>query len=367
MASVQFFDSILERNIHDSFESSLSFVLMILMTMGTHHHVIFYLLGSVNLTARQKKNLILACWQIKTFLILTSTCKQRIFLNGIRLPRFRKRDFYVFQQRACWKMLERSESCFSAGSMEYSFKWWNKFCCNMISIPSLEMLQDTVKEIPVSMFLKYVRIERYRLERFKTATLLLQMVNLLRDDQNIMSFLRIKGSPNKLFRIWKRIVYIGDSNAVPHNSDYHLFRNPDDIIFLLVIFISLNAGLIEKLMYYVKTMNDPSKPIPIDRDILNGMIQILYSECRSSEGLGDLQKLLQEPEKRLGPRNLCDFIEVFPILQHRNFWQSSLHYVLSAKDSSPLLVNKKSLDFQYIFARFHECFCLFLENLPQNL
>ncbi len=83
-----------------------------------------------------------------------------------------------------------------------------------------------------------------------------------------------------------------------------------------------------------------------------------HSECRSSEGLGDLQKLLEEPEKRLGPCNLCDFIEVLPILQHRVFWDLSFHYVLS---------NKTSLDCKFIFARFHECFCLFLENLPQNL
>ena len=365
MASVQLFDSILNRS--DPFELSLPFVLMILMTMRTHHDVIFYLLGSVNLTAWQKKNLILACWQVRTFFILTSTSKKRIFLNGIRLPRFRERYFYVFLQRACWNMLKRSESCYNAGSMEHSFKWWNKFYCNGISIPSLEMLQDTVKELPVSMFLKYGRIERYRLERFKTATLLLQMVDLLRENQNIFSFLRIKGSPERLFRIWKKMVYIGCSDRVPHDSDYHLLRNPDDIIFLLVIFISLNDSLIEKLTYFVKTMNDPRKPIPIDCSILKEMIKILHNECRSSEGLGDLQKLLQEPEKRLGPRNLCDFIEVLPILQHKVFWDLSFHYVLLAKESSPLLVNKKSLDLQYIFARFHQCFCLFLENLPQNL
>jgi hypothetical protein len=185
------------------------------------------------------------------------------------------------------------------------------------------------------------------------------MFYLLRENQ------KIQGSPEELFRLWKKKVFIGDSDGNPHDNDHYLFRDPHDIIFLLVIFISLNADLFDKLTEFVRTDNEFREPIPIESCTIDEMRQILYSECRSAEGLGDLAKLMKIPSPRL--RDVTDFIEVFPILQYKRFWDKSFHYVLSAKDSSRLLVNKISLDFENVFDRFRQCFFLFLENLPQNL
>jgi hypothetical protein len=127
----------------------------------------------------------------------------------------------------------------------------------------------------------------------------------------------------------------------------------------------LNDDLFDKLTEFVRTDNESRELIPIESRIIDKMISILYSECRNAEGLGDLAKLLKIPRPSL--RSLNDFIEVFPILQYRNFWDKSFHYVLSAKDSSRLLVNKISLEFENVFNRFHQCFCFFLDNQPENL
>ena len=112
-----------------SFDSSLSFVLMILMTIGTHHDVLFYLLCGVNLTSRQKKNLILASLQMRTFLTLTEetnrhspqnrfllvrTCKRMISRKRNTLPR---RYFPYFNMRACSKMLVNSKFGYKHGRM----------------------------------------------------------------------------------------------------------------------------------------------------------------------------------------------------------------------------------------------------------
>jgi hypothetical protein len=348
-----------------SFDSSLSFILMILMTLGTHHEVLFYLLYGVNLTARQKKNLILASLQMRVFLNLTEgtncdskqnrfllvrTCKRRIRRSNTLL----RQNFSYFNMRACNKMLEISK---------FGYKYYKHG--RMISyyigmkIPSLEILRNVMEDLPVSKFSKYLRMNKDSLQRLKVATLLLQMATLLRENHVIQC------SPEKLFRTWKKVVYIGDSNKNPNDGEHYLFRDRHDIIFLLVIFISLNADLFDKLTEFVETDMDSCDPIPIDSGIIDQMRKILYTECRNAEGLDKLVIYLQEPKPR--QRDLCGFIEIFPILQYGNFWDKSFHYVLSAKDSSRILVNEISLDSENVFNRFHQCFCLFLENLPQNL
>lgn len=365
MIPVHFLDFLLDNpnfQSSPSFDSSLSFILMILMTMGTHHDVLFYLLCGVNLTARQKKNLILASLQMRVFLNLTEgincdsqqnrfllvrTCKKKKRKSNT-LPR---RNFPYFNMRACSKMLENSKFGYKHGRMISYYVG--------MKIPSLEILRNVMEDLPVSKFSKYLRMNEDSLQRLKVATLLLQMATFLRENHDI------QGYPEKLFRTWKKKVFIGHSDGNPHDDEYYLFRDPHDIIFLLVIFISLNADLFDKLIEFVETDMRPCDPIPIDSCIIDQMRKILYTECRNAEGLDKLAIYLQEPKPR--HRDLCDFIEVFPLLQYRNFWDKSFHYVLSAKDSSRLLVNKISLDFENVFNRFHQCFCLFLENLPQNL
>jgi len=365
MLLVHFLEFLLE---NPNFKPSLSFVLMILMTMGTHHDVLFYLLSSVNLTAQQKKNLILASLQMRTFLTLTEGTNCHSPQNRFLLVRTCKRwktrmntlphqYFPYFNMRACLKMLENSKYGYKHGRMI-------SYCIGM-NIPSLEILRNVMEELPVSKFSKYLRMNEDSLQGLKTANLLLQMVTLLRENHGIFSFLKIQGSPEELFRIWKKVVFIGDSNRKPHDDDHYLFRDPHDIIFLLVIFISLNDDLFNKLTEFVRTDNEFREPIPIESSTIDEMRQILYSECRSAEGLGDLAKLMKIPSPRL--RDVTDFIEVFPILQYKRFWDKSFHYVLSAKDSSRLLVNKISLDFENVFDRFHQCFFLFIENKPENL
>ena len=345
-----------------SFDSSLSFILMILMTMGTHHDVLFYLLCGVNLTSRQKKNLILASLQMRTFLTLTEETNRHSPQNRFLLVRTCKRlkpkmktlprrYFPYFNMRACSKMLVNSKFGYRHGR-------WISYYIGM-KIPSLQILRNVMEDLPVSKFSKYLEMNEDSLKRLKTANLLLQMATLLRENHDI------QGSPEGLFRMWKKVVYIGGSNRNPHDDEYYLFRDPHDIIFLLVIFISLNADLFDKLIEFVEADMRPCDPIPIDSRIIDQMRKILYTECRNAEGLGELAIYLQEPKP--SQRELCDFIEIFPILQYRNFWDKSFHYVLSAKDSSRLLVNENSLDFENVFDRFHQCFCLFLENLPQNL
>ena len=83
----------------------------------------------------------------------------------------------------------------------------------------------------------------------------------------------------------------------PGDDEYYLFRDPHDIIFLLVIFISLNADLFDKLTEFVRTDNESRDPIPIDSRIINQMRKILYTECRNGEGLGELAIFLQEPKQ----------------------------------------------------------------------
>lgn len=344
-----------------SFDSSLSFVLMILMTMGTHHDVLFYLLCGVNLTSRQKKNLILASLQMRTFLTLTEginchspqnrfllvrTCKRTITRKKNTLPR---KYFPYFNMIACTKMLANSKFGYKHGRMISYYIG--------MKLPSLEILRNVMEDLPVSKFSKYLEMNEDSLKRLKTANLLLQMATLLRENHDI------QGSPEELFKTWKKTVYIGGSNGNPHDDEYYLFRDPHDIIFLLVIFISLNADLFDKLTEFVRTDNESRDPILIDSRIMDQMRKILYTECRNGEGLGKLAIYLKEPSQR----DLCDFIEVFPIVQYNNFRNTSFHYVLSAKDSSRLLVNKSSLNFENVFDRFHQCFCLFLENFPQNL
>jgi len=87
---------------------------------------------------------------------------------------------------------------------------------------------------------------------------------------------------------------------------------------------------------------------------------ILYTECKSSAGLGESARLVSKP------CTIFDYVSFFSLrIYKKTAWDSSSYWhVLLKTSSSPSLVCRKPLGHEDRFEQFHQCFLRFLENLP---
>jgi len=369
-------------NGHPHFRRFPSFVLIILMTMGIHHDIIFYLMGYVKLTYRQRKRLILARLQLQVYFMLTKNknsphdyAKANLILRNNRLlGKFLigSYQFHPFNVRVCNQMIS---ACESITSYLWSKQYMNLFECDRIFMPSLTEIRSMMTQVSNVRLFRFFEMNDIERQLLKSAIIILEMVTLLKKNEFVFTFLndlRNKRAPAKFFRIWKEIVYTGDSSGNPDSlgPDYQCIRLWKDVIFIWVLFLSLDPNFEMTLREYIDSDVRSYSPYSMETSTSEKMRDIFFSLSSRDVKTFDFEGLMNGT-----PYDFLDFLRFICDRRYgRDYYSTWLercrlyHYVLVTKNPRTfLLVNNKSLESENILERFQMCFNLFLENLPPDL
>ena len=189
--------SFLQLLLTPKYRESLPVVLMILMTRGIHHDVIFQLIFNVELTTREFQSLILISCQLRVFLKLTGLFKShQVLLNRTRKSTYTRQTSFVrffdyFTQKVMMKMLQRIHF---NGVLPLIFESYDN--CDDQEFPSLKILLGHRNSLPPKYGqLMSLSFSENRLHLLKTATELQEMVVSMRERYpELVIFLR--GNPN---------------------------------------------------------------------------------------------------------------------------------------------------------------------------
>lgn len=373
--------SLINGNPH--FKRFPSFVLIILMTMGTHHDIIFYLMGYVKLTYRQRKGLILARLQLQVYFMLTKRDKNSpricpwfklILRDKKHLDKFLigSYQFHPFNVRVCNQMIG---ACESIRSYLWSKQYMNLFQCDGIFMPSLTEISSIMTQVSNERLFRFFAMNDVERHLLKSAIIILEMVTLLKKNETVFSFLtdpRNKRAPAKFFRIWKEIVYAGDSSGNPdslgNGPDYQHIRLWQDVIFIWVLFLSLDPNFEMTLREYIDSDVRSYSPYSMATSTSEKMRDIFFSLSTDVKTF-DFEGLMNGTQ--------YDFLDFLRFIYDRRYrrdyylWLERgrlFHYVLTTKNPRTFLkVNDKSLESENILERSQMCLNLFLENLPPDL
>jgi hypothetical protein len=189
--------SFLQLLLTPKYRESLPVVLMILMTRGIHHDVIFQLIFNVELITRKFQSLILISCQLRVFLKLTGLFKShQVLLNRTRKSTYTRQTSFVrffdyFSQKVMMKMLKRIHF---NGVLPLIFESYDN--CDDQEFPSLKILLGHCNSLPPKYGqLMSLSFSENRLHLLKTATELQEMVVSMRERYpELVLFLR--GNPN---------------------------------------------------------------------------------------------------------------------------------------------------------------------------
>jgi hypothetical protein len=359
-----------------------SFVLIILMTMGTHHDIILYLMGYVKLTYRQRKRLILARLQLQVYFMLTKNknsphdyaMANLILRNNRLLGKFLigSYQFHPFNVRVCNQMIS---ACESIRSYLWSKQYMNLFECDRIFMPSLTEIRSIMTQVSNERLFRFFEMNDIERHLLKSAIIFQEMLTLLKKNETVVSFLtdpRNKRAPEKFFRIWKEIMYVGDSSGNPDSLglglDYQRIRLWQDVIFIWVLFLSLDPNFEMTLREYIDSDVPSYSPYSMATSTSEKMRDIFFSLSTDVKTF-DFEGLMNGTQY-----DFLDFLRFIYDRRYRRDYYSFLgrgrlfHYVLVTKNPRTfLLVNNKSLESENILERFQMCLNLFLENLPPDL
>lgn len=328
---------------NQGFSRSLHFVVMILMTMGIHHDVLFHMLSHVELSHEQRNALLLASLQLKTFLML-ARCKRALWMRK-SVGRNRSSVLDNFQKRVCFNMLDACNTNFGGrGSLRF-YANMGKFVCNGTDMPPLRLLMDNIRS-DSQQFWSILRMNEEELNFCKTLILFKKCLVLL-GNSSICPLFKNPKFLEKIFRIWKKKAFIGDEYGKPIDPLYKLARNEEDVMFLVLCSLATNTNF----------MKDFSETYLISDIGTSKMRMILYTDCDSAQGLDDSAKLVHKP------CTIRDYIIFFASRSYKKMWEPSFWYVFQKDDSRPTLVCRKQLDYERKFERFYEVFCMFWNNL----
>ena len=336
------------------FPKSLPFVVMTLMTMGIHYDVLFYLISNVELSQQQRNALMLASLQLQTFLMLTGQKRDQRHRRSLYSLEFRL--FSHFQSKSCINMHDSCNTSFfrGRGCFRYDAQF-GRFECDGAVIPPLMLLKENMALMNPSRFWSQLIMSDHELHFCKTIILFNECLVLL-GNSSICQHLKTPGFPEKFFRTWKMNAFIGDKNGKPFYDECLYSRCEEDVLFLLLVFLASDST-------FMKDFMETGKFLPthlISDEVTSAMQQILYTECGSSAGLDESAKLVSRPY----PINA--YIDFFSLRTYiSSGWEpKSYWHVLLKKSSRPSLVCSKPLGHEKKIVQFHQCFLLFLENLP---
>lgn len=368
-------------NEHPHFKRFPSFILIILMTMGTHHDIIFYLMGYVKLTYRQRKRLILARLQLQVYFMLTKRDKNSpricpwfklILRDKNHLHHFLmgSLQFHPFNVRVSYQLIR---ACESRRDFMWSKQYMNLFQCDGIFMPSLTEIRSIMTQVSNARLFRFFEMIDVERQLLKSAIIILEMVTLLKKNETVFSFLtdpRNKRAPEKFFRIWKEIVYAGDSSGNPDSlgPDYQCIRTWQDVIFIWVLFLSLDPNFEMTLREYIDSDVRSYSPYSMATSTSEKMRDIFFSLST------DVKTFDFEGFMNGTPYDFLDFLRFIYDQRYRRDYYSWLgrgrlfHYVLVTKNPRTFLkVKDKSLESENILERSQMCLNLFLENLPPDL
>lgn len=172
-----------------NYRKSLPVVLMILMTYGIHHDVLFQLFFDVELTTNQFQSLVLASFQMRFFLKLTGLFESHQVLLNRTSKRIHKqtpcvRFFHYFTQKVVMRMLQLIK--FDGGlppicDRPYDYEGCSDENYDDPAFPSLEKLFNFRNSLPPTYGqLLALSFSENRLHLLKTATELQEMVVSMR-------------------------------------------------------------------------------------------------------------------------------------------------------------------------------------------
>lgn len=332
------FLSFLQQN--PRFPMTLPMVIMTLMTTGTQLELLYFLMSNVKFSHRQRRELIFCAMQMRVFIKLA-----RMNARQLHLPTFKH-----FRTRVCLHMLD---SCACAiGWWKGETIWYatkdNSFRWHGNDMPSLGSLREHIS-ISSSHFFQYLEMTEDELQISKVKIFLSDMTALLNKD-----YKKHISCPEKFFRTWKRMVYVGDKSGKPLDDEYS--RYEEDVFFLLLVFLASDAAFMKD---FIETGKLLETHLISEKDTAT-MRLILYTECKSSTGLGESKRLVREP------CTIFYYISFFSSRIYKNTaWDSSSYWHVLLKTSSrPSLVCRKPLGHEDRFEQFCQCFLRFLENLP---
>ena len=328
---------------NQGFSRSLPFVVMILMTMGIHHDVLFHMLSHVELSHEQRNALLLASLQLKTFLML-ARCKRALWMRK-SVGRNHGSELDNFQKRACFNMVDACNTNFGGrGSLRF-YADMGKFLINGMDMPPLSLLQGNILLNP-QQFWSILRMNEEELNFCKTLILFKEGLVLL-ENSSICPLFKNQKFLEKIFRIWKMKAFIGDEYGKPINPLYKLGRTEEDVMFIVLCSLAADTNF----------MKGFSETRVISNSDTSKMRMILYTDCDSAQGLDDSAKLVHQP------CTIRDYINFFASRSYKKLWEPSFWYVFLKNDSRPTLVCRKQLDYERKFERFYEVFCMFWNNL----
>ena len=338
-------------------------------------------MGYVKLTYRQRKRLILARLQLQVYFMLTKRDKNSphdyakanlILRNNRLLGKFLigSYQFHPFNVRVCNQMIS---ACESIRSYLWSKQYMNLFECDRIFMPSLTEIRSIMTQVSNARLFRFFEMNDIERHLLKSAIIFQEMLTLLKKNENVFSFLndlRNKCAPAKFFRIWKEIVYAGDSSGNPESlgPDYQCIRLWQDVIFIWVLFLSLDPNFEMTLREYIDSDVRSYSPYSMATSTSEKMRDIFFSLSTDVKTF-DFEGLMNGTQY-----DFLDFLRFICDRRYQRDYYSFLergrlfHYVLVTKNPRTiLLVNNKSLESENILERFQMCFNLFLENLPPDL
>jgi hypothetical protein len=335
------------------FPKSLSFVMMTLMTMGIHYDVLFYLMSNVELSQQQRNALMLASIQLQTFLMLIGQKRHQRHRRSLKSREYIL--FYRFQSKSCIDMLDYCNTSFCRGRGCFRYNaYLGRFECDGAAIPPLILLKENMALNP-SIFFRQLKMSEHELNYCKTIILFNECLVLL-GNSSICQHLKTPGFPEKFFRNWKMMAFIGDKNGKPFYDEYFYSRCEEDVLFLVLAFLASDSTFMKDFMETGKLLETHL----ISAEVTLAMQKILYSECGCSAGLDESGRLVSRPH------TIGAYIDFFSsrIYIGTGWEPKSYWHVLLKTSSRPSLVSSKPLGHEKKFVEFHECFLQFLKNLP---
>jgi hypothetical protein len=335
------------------FPMSLPFIVMILMTMGIHYDVLFYLMSNVELSQQQRKALMLCNLQLETFRMLTAMKRHQRHRR-----RLKTREFSLlsrFQSKSVINMLDSCNTDFRGrGCFLHDAHYFGRFMCDGTVIPPLMLLEENLVLKP-SIFFSQLKMTERELNLCKTILFFNQSLVLL-GNSSICQHLKTPGFPEKFFRTWKMMAFIGDKKGNPFYDEYRYSRCEEDVLFLVLAFLASDSTFMKDFMETGKLLETHL----ISAEVTLAMQKILFSECGCSAGLDESARLVSRPH------TIGAYIDFFSsrIYIGTGWEPKSYWHVLLKTSSRPSLVSSKPLGHEKKFVEFHECFLQFLKNLP---
>lgn len=269
------------------YRESLPVVLMILMTLGIHHDVLFQLLSDVELTTNQSQSLVLVSFQMRILLKLTGFFKsQQVLLNRTRKKSNRRtsfvRFFDYFSQKVIKEMLKRIHF---NGILPLIFESYD--ICDDQEFPFLKILLRHRNSLPHRYGqLMALSFSENRLHLMKTATELQEMVVSMRKRYpKLVLFLR--GNPNAVLNAvlcWtKQVSLYKVTPQNPFACSIDSQRTSMDFFLIVVLVAVIDPTFLDDVLSKYVSLEI------IDQDLCSADHVKLISMLQSSTGtvLGD--------------------------------------------------------------------------------